>query len=120
MVEEMERKTIASMMPFVVVLPASLVDRVGWKKLLKHGKSEILTRLGLPLYRTRGYSTVYQGPPQYHSLRYNFRCKDHLYAGVTAEKDAGEPFAALHNKKGYDYFCRVVCGCCINHQSSIS
>ena len=27
-----------------------------------------------------------------------------VYAGVTAEKDAGEPAFALHNGKGYDYY----------------
>lgn len=27
-----------------------------------------------------------------------------VYAGIVAEKDSGEPFGALHNKQGYDYY----------------
>jgi hypothetical protein len=37
-------------------------------------------------------------------VKYSFRYSDRLYAGVVAEKDAGEPFAALHNRCGYDYY----------------
>lgn len=104
LVEEMDKRTVDMLMPFVCAIPGTQEKRIDWKRLLKQGKSEVLARLDVPLYRTRGYSTVYQGPPQYHSLRYSFRCKNHLYVGVTAEKDAGEPFAALHNRKGYDYY----------------
>lgn len=37
-------------------------------------------------------------------MRYNFHYGDYLQIGVTGEKDAGEPFFALHNRKGYDYY----------------
>ena len=37
-------------------------------------------------------------------MKYTFRYRDQLYAGGVAEKDAGEPFAALHNRYGYDYY----------------
>ena len=37
-------------------------------------------------------------------MKYSFRYSDRLYAGVVAEKDAGEPFGALHNRYGYDYY----------------
>ena len=40
----------------------------------------------------------------YHSLRYSFRYGDRLQVGVTGEKDAGEPFFALHDRQGYDYY----------------
>ena len=55
-------------------------------------------------YTRKGYETSYLGPSLYHSLRYNFRYSDRLQVGVTGEKDAGEPFFALHDRQGYDYY----------------
>lgn len=40
----------------------------------------------------------------YHNLRYSFHYRDQIYAGITAEKDAGEPFFTGQNKKGYDFY----------------
>ena len=40
----------------------------------------------------------------YHNFRYTFRYSDKVYVGLTAEKDAGEPFFTGKNKKGYDYY----------------
>ena len=34
----------------------------------------------------------YLGYGYYHNLRYSFHYRDQIYAGITAEKDAGEPF----------------------------
>ena len=65
---------------------------------------EVLTRLDIPLYTRKGYEKNYLGPAVYHSLRYSFRYGDYFQAGITGEKDAGEPFFALHDKKGYDYY----------------
>ena len=74
------------------------------KSLLKYGKQEVLTRLDVPFYTRKGYQKNYLGPAMYHSLRYGYRYGDYLQMGITAEKDAGEPFFALHNEKGYDYY----------------
>jgi hypothetical protein len=104
-VEEMDRKTIERLLPFVDVRPVAEEDPLpSVKNLLAYGKNEVLTRVDIPFYRRRGYDTSYLGPSVYHSLRYSFRYKDQVYAGVTAEKDAGEPMFALHNAKGYDYY----------------
>ena len=47
----------------------------------------------------------YLGPAVYHSLRYKvFVMEITFQAGITGEKDASEPFFALHDKKGYDYY----------------
>lgn len=37
-------------------------------------------------------------------MRYGFRYGDYFQAGIVGEKDAGEPFFALQDKKGYDYY----------------
>ncbi|MDL2211202.1 helix-hairpin-helix domain-containing protein [Bacteroides sp. OttesenSCG-928-M17] len=105
LIENIGWQTIQYLLPFVCVAPVSVKESVPSPgQIAKYGKSEITTRFDIPLYERKGYKTEYVGPPIYHSLRYGFRYRDQLYAGVTAEKDAGEPFAALHNRKGYDYY----------------
>ncbi|MDQ9768741.1 hypothetical protein RFZ33_16880, partial [Acinetobacter baumannii] len=47
---------------------------------------------------------AYLGNSIYHSVRYRFRFKDKFFAGLTAEKDGGEPFFAGPNRKGYDFY----------------
>lgn len=105
LVEEMDRETIRYLLPFVCVQPVDkkqLFPQL--KDVIKYGKHEVLTRMDVPFYTRKGYEKTYLGPPVYHSLRYSFHYKDNIYAGVTGEKDAGEPFGALHNKQGYDYY----------------
>lgn len=105
LVGEMDRRTIEYLLPFVCVQPVEQKALFPlWKEVLKYGKQELLTRLDVPLYTRKGYQKTYLGPPLYHSLRYGFRYQDRIYAGFSAEKDAGEPLAALHNKKGYDFY----------------
>ncbi|MDR3118996.1 MAG: helix-hairpin-helix domain-containing protein [Mediterranea sp.] len=104
-VEEMDKKTIELLLSFVCVQPVAEKEPLpSIKDIFSYGKNEVLTRVDIPFYRRNGYSTSYLGPPLYNSLRYGFRYKDRIYAGITAEKDAGEPAFALHNAKGYDYY----------------
>ncbi|WP_455587053.1 helix-hairpin-helix domain-containing protein [Bacteroides sp.] len=105
LVEEMDRETIRYLLPFVCVQPVDkkqLFPQL--KDVIKYGKHEVLTRMDVPFYTRKGYEKTYLGPSVYHSLRYSFHYKDNIYAGVTGEKDAGEPFGALHDKQGYDYY----------------
>lgn len=105
LVEEMDKNTIEMLLPFVCVKPVE--NSPGYpslKSILKYGKQEMLTRMDIPFYVRKGYRKNYLGPAVYHSLRYNFHYGDYLQAGITGEKDAGEPFFALHDKRGYDYY----------------
>lgn len=105
LVEEMDKHTIDLLLPFVCVRP--LAGKEGYprlKALLKYGKQEVLSRLDIPFYTREGYRKSYLGPSSYHSVKYGYRYGDYLQMGVTAEKDAGEPFFALHNAKGYDHY----------------
>ena len=107
LVKGIDRATIDLLLPFVVVLPVDNSPfrlKNMWKRIGKHGRHEFLTRFDIPLYERKGYQHTYLGPAVYNSVKYAFRYSDCLYAGVVAEKDAGEPFAALHNKAGYDYY----------------
>lgn len=105
LVKEMDKPTIDLLLPFVCVTPVT--EKKGFprlKSLLKYGKQEMLIHLDVPFYTRKGYQKNYLGPSMYHSLKYGYRYGDYLQAGVTAEKDAGEPLFALHNEKGYDYY----------------
>lgn len=105
LVEEMDRRTIHYLLPFVCVQPVDKKESLPrLKDVLRYGKHEVLTRLDIPFYTRKGYEKTYLGPSMYHSLRYGFRYSENVYAGITGEKDAGEPFGALHNKQGYDYY----------------
>lgn len=105
LVEEMDRHTIEYLLPFVCVKPVDKKEpSFSWKQVLKQGKHEAITRFDVPLYTRKGYEKTYLGPAVYNSVKYGFHYSDKLYAGVVAEKDSGEPFGALHNRKGYDYY----------------
>lgn len=85
------------------------------KNIFRYGKHEMITRVDIPLYERAGYKTYsdsilqrypnrkYAGDPYYHSLRYQFHYGNKVFAGLVAEKDAGEPFFT-GNKKGYDFY----------------
>lgn len=105
LVEEMDKRTIDLLLPFVCVKPVSENKKLPtMKQILKYGKHEALARLDVPFYTRKGYEKSYLGPALYHSLRYNFHYGDYLQAGITAEKDTGEPMFALHEQRGYDYY----------------
>jgi hypothetical protein len=111
LVEEMDAQAIQHLLPFVYAEPVKAESaHIRIKDIFRYGKHETLTRLDIPFYKRKAYKETdkvqnrYWGSPQYHSFRYSFRYRDNLHAGVTAEKDAGEPFFGLHNKKGYDYY----------------
>ena len=108
LVEELDRQTIQYLLPFVCIKAINNEPAFRWKTMLKdagrYGKNEVLTRLDIPFYKRKGYEHTYLGPSVYNSVKYTFRYRDQLYAGGVTEKDAGEPFAALHNRYGYDYY----------------
>ena len=108
LIEDMDRQTIQYLLPFVCIKAINNESSFRWKTMLKsamkYGKNEVLTRIDIPFYKRRGYEHTYLGPSVYNSVKYAFRYRDQLYAGLVAEKDAGEPFFALHNRQGYDYY----------------
>ena len=104
LVEAMDYETIRYLTPFVCAIPVESSKKIELKELLKTSQTELITQLTIPLYKRKGYKDKYLGPPISHSLKYSFRCADKLYIGLVGAQDAGEPFGALHNKKGYDYY----------------
>lgn len=106
MVEDMDLETCRLLRQFVYV--GEVVEKVRRPSLAtiaRYGKHEVSTRLDVPMYERRGYrEDVYEGSPLAHNLRYQFRYSDRVMVGVTAAKDAGEPFFAGRNSKGYDSY----------------
>ena len=74
-----------------------------WHRMLTRGRSELSSRLDVPLYQRAGYaprtqsqldaspSRYYTGNALYHNLRYSYRYGTRLSWGLSTEKDAGEP-----------------------------
>lgn len=116
-VEGMDRQTRHFLKDFLYIGEAENErNKLRWKNLWKYNKQELLTRVDIPLNMKAGYADYpaemlrkspnkkYYGDPLYHNLRYRFRYSDKVMFGITAEKDAGEPFFRLHNRKGYDAY----------------
>ncbi len=117
MIEDIDRQTIQYLLPFIYFkTPDKEEYKPTLKRILKYGKQELSTRVDIPFYTKAGYKEYsaetlkknpnkkYLGYGYYHNLRYSFHYRDQIYAGITMEKDAGEPFFAGRNKKGYDFY----------------
>ena len=116
-VEGMDVQTRRFLEDFIYIGPAE-DDRkdMGFRKIWKYGKQELMARVDFPVNKKAGYAEYsektlsenpdkkYIGDPFYHNVRYKFQYKDRIFFGFAAEKDAGEPFFALYNRKGYDFY----------------
>lgn len=83
---------------------------------LKYGLNEIQLRFDKTLNTRAGYKEYsdsilqrypnrkYRGEDFYNSIRYSYRYRDKIQFGITAEKDAGEPFLKNDYPKGYDHY----------------
>ncbi len=80
------------------------------KDLLQYGKHHILFTGKIPFYERKGDKEGYLGYPYRHQLRYQYQYKERVKAGIVGAQDAGEPFFAGINRKGYDnysYFFQI-------------
>lgn len=116
LVGEMDYETRQMLSFFVYVGSTEKRNKpLSLKNVFRYGRHELITRMDIPLYERAGYKEYsdsilqrypnrkYAGDPYYHSLRYQFRYGNKVFAGLTAEKDPGEPFFAS-GKKGYDFY----------------
>ena len=68
----------------------------------------LLFTMNIPTYQRAGYKNgSYRGYALSHSLRYGYQNK-RLQMAFTASQDAGEPFFAGTNKKGWDFYTGFV------------
>lgn len=107
LVKDMDQQTARCLKLFITFQQSDKEEnKPTLKNILKYGKQELSTRVDIPVYTKAGYQKEngYRGYSFYTNLRYSFRYSDMVYWGLTAEKDAGEPFFNRENKKGYDYY----------------
>ncbi len=104
-------KTIHDILPFVKVAPIGAQEKISLKQIVNRGKHLFLTETRFVLQTQKGYmdvpdsvliekpNSVYQGDRFKFLNRYRFNYKDRVFAGITAEKDPGEPF-----NHGFDFY----------------
>ena len=110
LIEDIDRRTIEMLLPYVQVQRVETERGMPTvKNLIKYGKNELSTRVDIPLYKRKGYyikddTRKYQGGNYYNNIRYQYKYGQRVNLGFTAEKDFGEPFFSNVNNKGYDYY----------------
>ena len=115
-VEGMDKQTQMFLKDFIYVGNSVEKQAFSWKNLWKYNKQEVWMRTDIPLNEKAGYADIplgeedkfasrqYYGSPYYLNLRYKFQFQQKIYVSLTAEKDAGEPFFSLYNRKGFDFY----------------
>lgn len=121
LIEGLENYHIRNLLPFVYAGEADAEKQkkpFHIKEVCAYGKHQVLFRLDRGAETKEGYrpkreeedlqdqninNTPYKGDPFYTSIRYNFRYKRNVYAGLRMEKDAGEQFWGEYNK-GFDAY----------------
>lgn len=116
-VPHIDIKTVALLLPFFYVGETERKEvELQTSNILKNSRHELQVRLDKTLTPRAGYSDFsdsilekypnrkYLGEDFYTSLRYSLRYGNKLQLGVTAEKDAGEPFFNPDSLRGYDHY----------------
>jgi hypothetical protein len=116
-VPNLDFQIIELILPFFFVGdPDEVIRRTTIREMLKNGRNELQLRFDKTLTPRAGYGEFsdsilnrfpnrkYQGEDFYTSLRYSFRYRDKIQFGVTARKNAGEPFIKQGYPRGYDHY----------------
>ncbi|MDR1895859.1 MAG: helix-hairpin-helix domain-containing protein, partial [Prevotellaceae bacterium] len=80
------------------------------KDMLTKGRNTLLMRTSRGIETRKGYieddagQRAYQGSPYSLFTRYNYRYRNNLRFGITADKDQGEAFFKGSNKQGFDFY----------------
>lgn len=110
----MDLQTIQRLTPFVHIGGKSSLAGVTWKSLKEENEQTIMLRLSRVLQKARGYGITdesrsrYLGDRNSYALRYRWNYQGKIRIGFNAEKDAGEPFFALQQKGGFDFYSAYV------------
>jgi hypothetical protein len=106
-----DEETMLRISPFITV---SGVEKQSYKPsfgdMLAKGNGTLLMRSSRTLETRKGYThddsglQRYEGSPFGFLARYRYKYRNHLQAGLTADKDAGEEFFRGSNRKGFDFY----------------
>ncbi|RLD61858.1 MAG: hypothetical protein DRI95_13770, partial [Bacteroidetes bacterium] len=112
LIEGFSDKTIKDILPFVTVEVALKSEKLSLKQILDYGRHHVIAETKFVLQQQKGYlsvndsmlsgkpNSVYQGDRMRYLMRYRYNYKNRVFAGITAEKDAGEAFG----KYGFDFY----------------
>ncbi len=94
--------------PFIWFGPALKEEKLA--DAFKNSRNQLLFRTLGTLQEARGYqpdkngNTAYEGNRHRYYSAYRYKASERLSAGITAEKDPGEPFFKGANKQGFDFY----------------
>ncbi len=106
----LDLQTITLLRQFVFVGQKSSLKDLSWRSIGKEDEHSLMLRFGRTLEKLQGYSITdenrsrYLGDPNAYSLRYRWNYQQKIKIGLNAEKDAGEPFFTLAQKRGFDFY----------------
>ena len=99
--------TIYKLLPFVTV-EKKMILKEDILSRFKNGDNSLLLRGSRTMEKSKGYdqslSNHYNKDRNHWLLRYRYQYKNLLQYGLTADKDAGEPFFNGINSKGFDFY----------------
>jgi hypothetical protein len=99
--------TIQRVLPFVDVKEKVFTSE-NIKNMVANGNHIIALKWKNVVQQRAGFdpesSPEYLGDPSHLYLRYRYNFNNKLRWGLTAEKDAGEPFFTKNNNSGFDYY----------------
>ncbi len=107
---------IKKMLPFVTVRPAGKMEKIDFKNVLKYGRHQIIGESGWVLQNEKAYNDVkidsttgkipsrFAGNKVMCYFKYKFHYKNRVFAGISAEKDAGEQFVFNDKIHGFDFY----------------
>ena len=116
LIEGFDMETIQKMLPFVTVVQEQSGEKLKPDRIIKYGNQRLIAETKFLLQEQKGYvpeidsagnnSLVnrYQGNNMKYLLRYRFKYKNKVFAGITAEKDPGEELSLNDNRYGFDYY----------------
>jgi len=111
LVEGISKEEIFLALPFLKVKQIEKNNNpLSWKDLLKRSKQSIILRWQRVIEPQAAYfpnknnEIKYLGNPNRIYARYKLQISKYIDAGITADKDAGEPFFNAPNQQGFDFY----------------
>ncbi|MDR0711451.1 MAG: helix-hairpin-helix domain-containing protein [Prevotellaceae bacterium] len=99
------QEMMMKLLPFVVTLPSDTQQKPTLRQMLTQGQHQLIARASQTVEQQEGYKDGrYLGNPQALYTRYRYTFSDKLQWGITADKDAGEPFGKNGNEAGFDFY----------------
>ncbi|MCR4829244.1 MAG: helix-hairpin-helix domain-containing protein [Bacteroidales bacterium] len=97
--------TVRLLSYFVTVAPVEKQKQLSLKKVLTHGRSNLVVGGRTTVPRSRGYDdSSYVGSPYRLYFRYLYKYSDRVAFQLSADKDPGEAFGGAYNPQGFDYY----------------